>query len=141
MQYWAMDTPIPLTDGEYLYLSDTLEALTRKELQNGAAARFVVQSRDETLRSLVRCVLQQELTDEERAVAQFLLIDAQSIAEAARHFGLSRKRVCTLSDKAQQKLRSFLKYPFLMDFSLLCPSKDFLHTLQRYGGAYESKNY
>lgn len=139
MQDHAIDAPIPLTDGEYQFLTDTLEPLTRKELQNGAAARFVVKSRNETLRRLVRCVFEQELTDEERAVAQLLLLDEQSIAEATRRFGLSRKRVCTLSDKAEKKLQAYLKYPFLMDFSLLCPSKSFLNTLQKYGGAYEAK--
>lgn len=139
MQTFISDAPIPLTDGEYLYLSDTLEALTRKELQEGAAARFVVESRSETLRRLVRCVFEQELTEEERAIAQLLFIDKQSVAETTRQLGLSRKRVSTLSEKAERKLQSFLKYPFLMDFSLLCPSASFLHTLQKYGGAYESK--
>lgn len=129
-----VEEPISLSVEEYVYLTDTLEPLSRRELQDGAAARFVVRSRQETLQNLVRCVLNQELTDEERTVAQLLFLDEQSVSEAARRLGLSRKRIYTLSGKAEEKLNMYLKYPFLMDFRLLSPAKPFTEMLKQYGG-------
>lgn len=126
--------PIVLGEGEYVYLTDTLEPMTRRDLQNGAAARFVVKSRQEVLQSLVRCVLQQELTQAEQTAAQLLFIGSQSVSETARRMGLSRKQVYTLSDRAEQKLRAYLKYPFLLDFNLLAPPNSFGALLKQYGG-------
>lgn len=134
MLNYQAEEPISLSVEEYVYLTDTLEPLTRRELQDGAAARFVVRSRQETLQNLVRCVLNRELTDEERTVAKLLFLDTQSVSEAARRLGVSRKRIYTLSGKAEQKLNMYLKYPFLMDFSLLAPARPFAETLKQYGG-------
>lgn len=134
MLNYQPEEPISLSVEEYVYLTDTLEPLSRRELQEGAAARFVVHSKQETLQNLVRCVLNQELSDEERMVAKVLFLDAQSISEAARQLGMSRKRIYTLSGKAEQKLNMYLKYPFLMDFRLLAPAKPFTEILKQYGG-------
>ncbi len=134
MLNYQAEEPISLSVEEYVYLTDTLEPLTKRELQDGAAARFVVHSRQETLQNLVRCVLHKELTDEERTVAKTLFLDAQSVSEAARRLGMSRNRIYTLSSRAEQKLNMYLKYPFLMDFRLLSPAKPFLEILKQYGG-------
>lgn len=115
--------PFALAEGEYLYLTERLEPLSEAQLVGGAAARFVVRSRKEVLREVVRSVLEQELTAEERAVAALLFVEGESVSAAARRCGLSRQRVYTLADAAERKLRMYLKYPFLLDFSLAQPQK------------------
>lgn len=128
------EEPLALSMDEYMYLTDTLEPLSQRELQNGAAVRFVVRSRQDTLQSLVRCVFNTELTEEEKTVAEQIFLEAKSVSEAARKLGLSRKRIYTLSGKAEQKLNMYLKYPFLMNFSLLAPARPFAEVLKQYGG-------
>ncbi len=134
MQLLKTEEPIPLLEGEYMYLSERLEPLSAKDMENDAVARFVLRRKEDTLRRLVQCVLETELSDEERRIAELLYIGGKSISDAARTCGITRGRVYTLSEKADSKLRSFLKYPFLMDFSLVNPAKPFSETLKQYGG-------
>jgi len=134
MQVSEPDAPIVLLDGEYLYLNNRLEPMSAADLDGGAAARFVVQRKEDTLRRLVQCVLQTELSAEERRIAELLLLQGESVSAAARSCGITRGRAQTLSEKADSKLRAYLKYPFLMDFSLVNPAKPFLETVKQYGG-------
>ena len=127
--------PIVLTEGEYLYLTEALEPLTGEQVQDGAVARFVVRSRQEVLRQVVQCVLEGELTDEERAVAKLLFMEGESITGAARRCALTRGRVYTLAQSAGKKLEMYLKYPFLLDFSLAHPDKPIAELVKQYGGA------
>ena len=121
--------PIPLTEDEYFYLSERFEPLTAAELEQGVIPKFLV-----TLRRLVRYALETELSREERRVAELLLIGDNSVSETARLCRLSRQRVYTLSEAAKRKLQASLRYPFLLDFSLLHPPKSFQETLKLYGG-------
>ncbi len=134
MQVSEPDAPIVLLEGEYLYLNNRLEPMSAADLDGGAAARFVVQRKEDTLRRLVQCVLQTELSAEERRIAELLLLQGESVSAAARSCGITRGRAQTLSEKADSKLRAYLKYPFLMDFSLVNPTKPFLETVKQYGG-------
>ncbi len=131
--------PIVLAEGEYLYLTEALEPLTGEQVQDGAVARFVVHSRQEVLRQIVQCVLEGELTDEERTVARLLLMEGESVVGTARRCSLSRGRVYTLAQAAETKLRMYLKYPFLLDFSLAKPQKPIAELVKQYGGAVCSK--
>ncbi len=131
--------PLVLAEGEYLYLTEALEPLTGSDVQNGAAARFVVRSRQEVLRQTVQCVLERELSEDERAVARLLFIEGESVIGTARRCSLSRGRVYTLSQSAEQKLKMYLKYPFLLDFSLAKPQKSVSELVKQYGGAACSK--
>lgn len=126
--------PIPLTEDEYFYLSERFEPLTAAELEQGVIPKFLVTQKTETLRRLVRYALETELSDEERCVAELLFIGDNSVSETARLCKLSRQRVYTLSEAAKRKLQASLRYPFLLDFSLLHPPKSFQETLKFYGG-------
>lgn len=126
--------PIPLTEDEYFYLSERFEPLTAAELKQGVIPKFLVTQKTETLRRLVRYALETELSDEERCVAELLFIGDNSVSETARLCKLSRQRVYTLSEAAKRKLQASLRYPFLLDFSLLHPPKSFQETLKFYGG-------
>lgn len=134
MQFSETEEPIVLLEGEYLYLNNRLEPMSAAEMEDGAAARFVLRRKEDTLRRLVQCVLQTELNTEERRVAELLLLQGESVSAAARSCGITRGRAQTLSEKADTKLRAYLKYPFLMDFSLVNPAKPFLETVKQYGG-------
>ncbi len=134
MQFLEPEAPIVLLEGEYLYLTNRLEPMSAAELDGGAAARFVVRRKEDTLRRLVQCVLQTELSAAERNIAERLLLRGESVSAVARRCGMTRGRVQTLSEKADSKLRAYLKYPFLMDFSLVDPAKPFLETVKQYGG-------
>ena len=126
--------PIPLTEDEYFYLSERFEPLTAAELEHGVIPKFLVTKKTETLRRLVRYALETELSQEERCVAELLFIEDNSVSETARLCKLSRQRVYTLSEAAKRKLQASLRYPFLLDFSLLHPPKSFQETLKLYGG-------
>lgn len=128
------DTPILLSGEDYVYLSACFEPLTAKEFRDGAAARFVVRRKTDTLQRLVRHALATQLNAEERRIAELLFIEGVTVSQAARTCGITRQRVYTLSQKADSKLRACLQYPFLMDFSLVNPAKPFLQTLQQFGG-------
>lgn len=134
MDFTMPDTPILLSGEDYLYLSERFEPLTAADFKNGTAVRYVVHRKEETLTRLVRHALAHELNDEERCVAKLLFIEGVSVSQAARTCGLTRRRVYTLSQNADAKLRACLQYPFLMDFSLVHPAKPFLQVLQQYGG-------
>ena len=82
----------------------------------------------------MRYALETELSQEERCVAELLFIEDNSVSETARLCKLSRQRVYTLSEAAKRKLQASLRYPFLLDFSLLHPPKSFQETLKFYGG-------
>lgn len=127
--------PLVLAEGEYLYLTEALEPLTGSDVQNGAAVRFVVRSRQEVLRQVVQCVLERELSDDERTVAKLLFIEDESMIGTARRCALSRQRVYTLAQSAGRKLEMYLKYPFLLDFSLARPAKPIAELVKQYGGA------
>ncbi|MGN0571801.1 MAG: sigma factor-like helix-turn-helix DNA-binding protein [Candidatus Fimenecus sp.] len=128
------DTPILLSGEDYVYLSECFEPLTADDFRNGAAAKYVVRRKTDTLGRLVRHALENELNEEERYIAKLLFIEGVSVSQAARICGITRQRVYTLSQKADSKLRACLQYPFLMDFSLVNPAKPFLQTLQQFGG-------
>ena len=128
------DTPILLSGEDYVYLSECFEPLTAADFKNGAAAKYVVQRKTDTLGRLVRHALEKELNDEERCIAKLLFIEGVSVSQAARTCGITRQRVYTLSQKADSKLRAVLQYPFLMDFSLINPAQPFYQTLQQFGG-------
>lgn len=132
MQY--EEKPIPLAAQEYLYLTETLEPMSRAQLADGMAARFVVQSREQTLRQVVRMVFQTELNETERTVAMLLLLEQESVCAAARRLELPRSRVYASADSAKKKLTAYLKYPFLLDFNLLEPRRTFAEALKQYGG-------
>lgn len=134
MQFSEPNEPITLLEGEYLYLTERLEPMSAAEMDGGAVARFVLRRKEDTLRRLVQCVLQSELNREERRIAELLLLQGESVSAAARSCGITRGRAQTLSEKADSKLRAYLKYPFLMDFSLVDPGKPFLETVKQYGG-------
>lgn len=134
MQFLGFEEPIVLLEGDYLYLTERLEPMSAAEMANDSVARFVLRRKEDTLRRLVQCVLQAELNDEERRVAELRLLHGESISAAARCCGITRGRAQTLSEKADSKLRAYLKYPFLMDFSLVDPAKPFLETVKQYGG-------
>ena len=124
--------PLVLSEGEYLYLTERLEPLSEADLRGDAAARFVVRSRKAVLSEVVRAVLEHELTRDERAVAALLFIEGESVAAASRQLGVSRQRVYTLAGSAERKLRMYLKYPLLLDFSLARPCKPIEELAKRY---------
>ena len=128
------DTTILLSGEDYVYLSECFEPLTAADFKNGAAAKYVVQRKTDTLGRLVRHALANELNAEERCIATLLFIEGVSVSQAARTCGISRQRVYALSQKADSKLRACLCYPFLMDFSLVNPAQPFYQTLQQFGG-------
>lgn len=134
MEFQMPDTPILLSGEDYVYLSECFEPLCAADFKNGTAARYVVRRKSETLARLVRHALETELTAEERRIAKLLFIEEKTVSEAARLCEISRGQVYTLSKKADSKLRASLKYPFLMDFSLVNPQKPFAQTLKQYGG-------
>lgn len=134
MDFQMPDTPILLSGEDYAYLSECFEPLSAADFKNGAAARYVVRRKSETLSRLVRHALKTELSEEERCIANLLFIEGKTVSEAARICEISRGRVYTLSQKADSKLRACLQYPFLMDFSLVNPAKPFAQTLKQYGG-------
>lgn len=126
--------PIALTETDYLYLSDALEPISAEQVRTGAVARFVLQRKEDTLRRLVRCVLERELNEEERMVAKLLFMEGLGVSAVARRCGISRGRVYTLSAAAKEKLHACLQYPVLMDCSFVCPPRPFFEILQKYGG-------
>lgn len=128
------ENPIFLTEEECVFLSEKFEPLSLEEIQNGALKAFAVQRKKDVLCALVRCVIDQELTAEEREIANHLFINGENVLETARNCALSRSRVQTLGNAAKGKLESYLKYPFLMDFNLLNPQKLFFESLKSYGG-------
>lgn len=134
MDLQMQDVPILLSEADYTYLSERFEPLTAEDFRRGAAAKYVVRRKEETLKRLVRHALENELNGEERCIAKLLFMEGVSVSQAARTCGITRQRVYTLSEKADSKLRACLQYPFLMDFSLVNPAKPFLQTLKQYGG-------
>lgn len=130
----VQQVPIPLTEDEYFYLSERFEPLTAAELEQGVIPKFLVTQKSETMRRLVRYALETELSQEERRVAELLLIGESSVSETARLCRVSRQRVYALSEAAKRKLQASLRYPFLLDFSLVHPPKSFQETLKFYGG-------
>lgn len=126
--------PIFLTEDEYYYLSERFEPLSGEDVAHGMVGQFAVQRKHDVLKNLVRLVLETELNEEERMIASHIFINGENVLETARNCRLSRSRVQTLSKVTKEKLKCYLKYPFLMDFNLLEPQKLFLDVLKQYGG-------
>ena len=127
-------SPIFLTEDEFYYLSEGLEPLSGEDVKKGRVGRFAVRRKEDVLKHVVRCVLETELSAEERMIAAHLFIQGENVLETARNCGLSRSRVQTLSKATKEKLTAYLKYPFLLDFNLLDPKRLCLDVMKDYGG-------
>ena len=79
MNLQMSDTPILLSGEDYVYLSECFEPLTAADFKNGAAAKYVVQRKTDTLGRLVRHALEKELNDEERCIAKLLFMEGVSV--------------------------------------------------------------
>lgn len=121
--------PIEITSREYVYLTQSLKPL-RAAHEEDAAPGFVLLKKRDNLKRLVRLVFQNELTESEQQVARRYFIERQTLSEIARELHASRRAVASDREAARKKLYVFLKYPFMMRFSLLCPPDDLFRDLR-----------
>lgn len=119
-----------LSPQEYIYLSQKLEFLTAEELENGAAKSFIVLKNRENMIKLIRLVFKNELSQEEQEIASDYYLHNIKKSELARKNGVSHKYVNSVLKGATDKLYTYLKYPLLMRFSILCPPEKIFDQLK-----------
>lgn len=119
-----------LSPQEYIYLSQKLEFLSAEELENGAAQSFVILKNRENMIKLIRLVFKNELTEEERKITSDYYLNNTKKSDIARNNEVSYKYVNSVLKSASQKLYTYLKYPLLMRFSVLCPPEKIFEKLK-----------
>lgn len=116
-----------ILDDEYQMLSERFEFITAEDTKE--IPKFIVTSKKQNIKKLMRFVFDNELNELEKKIAVMHFIKNIPITKIAVDCDISRRRATTILKNAENKLYTFLKYPYMMGFSLLSPPKDFKEIL------------
>lgn len=102
---------------EYFYLSENLEPLNSATVKKGA--EYLVYNKKKKLFGIVKKVMEEELTDNERSMAFDYWNNGISAAAIAKKNRIARSTVYRTIESARKKLHTSLKYVMMYEENLL----------------------
>lgn len=113
---------IELDDNEYLFLSERFDIMSASDTKQ--LPRYIVSSRKNNLRRLVRMAMKNELDETEQSYLRDKFFNELTVTDIAKKYTVSRQAVYRVLGRAQKRLFDVLKYAYYCGFSLLEPPKD-----------------
>lgn len=102
-----------MSKDEYFYLTENLELVDAKSVQRGVS--FLVYNKKKRLLSVIKQVMQNELTDEERRLALDYWNGEFSLGEISKRNNITRSAIYRRINCIKQKLETSLKYVLIYD--------------------------
>ncbi len=106
-----------MSQDEYFYLTENLELVDKNSVQRGVS--FLVYNKKKRLLNVIRQVMQNELTKEERQLALDYWSDKYSLGEISKRNNISRSAIYRRIDCIKEKLKTSLKYVLIYDSDAL----------------------
>lgn len=115
---------------EYNYLTDFIDFNSGDSIKG---TKFLIYNRQRKLISLVKMVMDNELTDLEREIATKHWCNEVSVENLIEEYNLSRSRVYRMIENARKKIEKSLKYVMLYDEILIPKStEEILEYVKKY---------
>ncbi|MBR5247150.1 MAG: hypothetical protein IKV25_07265 [Clostridia bacterium] len=121
---------------DYLFLTEDLEFMDKASVNKGI--KYLVYKKKQRMIDTVRSVMNNELTDFERNIAEDYWCNNLLVEEIARKYNLSRSGFYRAVDVIKEKMNTHLKY--VVFYNNECPPTkgDFLSFLNGKGEFFES---
>lgn len=127
---------IELSNEDYLFLTEDLETMDRATIDKGI--KYLVYKKKQRMIDTVRCVMNNELTENERNIANDYWCENLLVEEIAKKYNLSRSAFYRTVKVIEEKINMYLKY--VVFYNNECPPTkgDFLTFLNLKGEFFES---
>lgn len=112
-----------ILDDEYNMLSEQFEFISADQIDE--IPKFILTTKEKNIKRLVRLVFENELNELEKRIVYLHLVQGIPLTRAASSCGVTRIVAITALKNGKNKLYTFLKYPYIMDFSVLNPPESF----------------
>ncbi len=127
---------IELSMDDYLFLTEDLEFIDKTIINKGI--KYLVYKKKQRMIDTVRSVMNNELTETERNIAEDYWCNNLLVEEIAKKYKLSRSGLYRTVDVIKEKMNTHLKY--VVFYNNECPPTkgDFLSFLNRKGEFFEN---
>lgn len=102
---------------EYFYLTENLELVNEETIRNGVG--YILYNKRKKLLDVVKQVMQNELTEEERKLATDYWSESYSLGEISVRNNIARSAIYRRLEGIKKKLETSLKYVLIYDSSVL----------------------
>ncbi len=119
---------IELSTDDYLFLTEDLETMDKASLDKGI--KYLVYNKKQRMIDTVRSVMNNELTEIERNIAEDYWCNNILVGEIAEKYKLSRSGLYRTVDVIKEKMNMYLKYVVIYNNECPPTKGDFLSFLK-----------
>ena len=127
---------IELSMDDYLFLTEDLETMNNASLDKGI--KYLVFRKKQRMIDTVRSVMNNELTETERNIAEDYWCNNLLVEEIAEKYKLSRSGLYSTVDVIKEKMNIYLKYVVFYNNDYPPTKGDFLTFLKNKGEFFEN---